>query len=106
EDEDADLYLTAAAGEPSEEEAVEALLREKEVEGGAQNDLDREQPVHASASPNLKSMPSFRVEERGNGRAWLQINQELPWPTALWILQIMKLAGPGCERDTYHRDAT
>jgi transcriptional regulator with XRE-family HTH domain len=33
--------------------------------------------------------PSFHIEDRG-GNAWLQINQQLPWPMALKILEVLK----------------
>jgi transcriptional regulator with XRE-family HTH domain len=33
--------------------------------------------------------PSFHIEDRG-GNAWLQINQQLPWPIAIQILQVLK----------------
>ena len=33
--------------------------------------------------------PSFHIEDRG-GNAWLQINQQLPWPMAIKILEVLK----------------
>ncbi len=40
--------------------------------------------------------PQFHIEDRG-GNAWLQINQQLPWPIAIKILQVLKgeVAGNG-----------
>jgi hypothetical protein len=36
------------------------------------------------------SIPAFHVEELPGGQAWLQINQRLPWPTVIKILQVLK----------------
>lgn len=34
--------------------------------------------------------PAFRIEDLSDGLAWLQINQRLPWPLVLRILEAMK----------------
>jgi transcriptional regulator with XRE-family HTH domain len=36
------------------------------------------------------ALPQFHIEDRGGGKAWLQINQQLPWPKAIQILQVLK----------------
>jgi hypothetical protein len=33
--------------------------------------------------------PAVQIEERG-GKAWLRINQQVPWPLALTIVQLLK----------------
>jgi hypothetical protein len=37
----------------------------------------------------VAAKPRFHIEDRG-GNAWLQINQQLPWPIALKILEVLK----------------
>ena len=42
--------------------------------------------------------PAFRIEDLSDGLAWIQINQRLPWPLVLRILEAMKgekSNGPG-----------
>ena len=34
--------------------------------------------------------PAFRIEDLSDGLAWLQINQKLPWPLVLRILDALK----------------
>jgi transcriptional regulator with XRE-family HTH domain len=34
--------------------------------------------------------PAFHIKDLADGQAWLQINQRLPWPLALRILQALK----------------
>lgn len=34
--------------------------------------------------------PAFRVDDLSDGLAWLQINQRLPWPLVLKILEALK----------------
>jgi transcriptional regulator with XRE-family HTH domain len=45
-------------------------------------------PAAAIIEPSGAS-PHFHIEDRG-GNAWLQINQQLPWPKAIQILQVLK----------------
>ena len=40
--------------------------------------------------PPVRDLPSFRLEDVSNGMAWLQINQKLPWPVVLRILELLK----------------
>ena len=35
-----------------------------------------------------QELPRFHVEDLGNDEAWLMINQALPWPTVIKILQV------------------
>ena len=52
---------------------------------------DSQQHAPASSAPIElpEGSPSFHIEDRG-GKAWLQINQQLPWPTAIKILAVLK----------------
>ena len=34
--------------------------------------------------------PAFRIEDMADGQAWLQINQRLPWPLVLSVLEALK----------------
>src|SRR5262245_32892774 len=36
-----------------------------------------------------KPLPAFLLQDEGDGRAWLQFNQRLPWSTALRIVEIL-----------------
>ena len=44
----------------------------------------------APAGTSLDSIPEFRIAELPGGEALLQINQRLPWPTVIRILQALK----------------
>lgn len=35
-------------------------------------------------------VPAFYIEDLSDGQAWLQINQRLPWPSVIKILQALK----------------
>ena len=52
---------------------------------------DSQQHTPTSSAPIQlpDGSPSFHIEDRG-GNAWLQINQQLPWPTAIKILEVLK----------------
>ena len=42
------------------------------------------------AGPAEQQAPAFRIEDLSDGLAWIQINQRLPWPLVLRILEAMK----------------
>ena len=37
-----------------------------------------------------RPVPAFRIEDMADGQAWLQINQRLPWPLVLRVLEALK----------------
>jgi transcriptional regulator with XRE-family HTH domain len=60
------------------------------TEASPARDGNRQQHTPSSAPIELPDgSPSFHIEDRG-GNAWLQINQQLPWPTAIKILEVLK----------------
>ena len=42
-----------------------------------------------SVSPSHAAAPALHIEDRGK-EAWLQINQQVPWPVALKVLEALK----------------
>jgi transcriptional regulator with XRE-family HTH domain len=34
--------------------------------------------------------PKLEAEDNGNGNAWLRINQRVPWPTAVKVLELLR----------------
>ena len=57
------------------------------TEEGADRQAAPERPA-AAAPPDFT--PQIHVEDLGNGRAFLRLQQELPWATALAILRLVK----------------
>ena len=41
---------------------------------------------------DIQSVPQFKIEELSNGYAYLQINQELPWPVVIRVIEALKSA--------------
>jgi hypothetical protein len=53
-------------------------------------DNDRRDVQNAALSGlQASALPSFDIKDQG-GTAWIQINQQLPWPVAIKILQALK----------------
>lgn len=50
--------------------------------------LDVRDDVEVAAAE--QQAPAFRIEDLSDGLAWIQINQRLPWPLVLRILEAMK----------------
>jgi hypothetical protein len=76
--------LNAVLGEPEE-----SLLRKTDngsAKGGS-TDVQSSRPMSERGA-----LPPLHVEDRG-GEAWLQINQQVPWPVALEVLRALKGEG-------------
>jgi transcriptional regulator with XRE-family HTH domain len=60
-----------------------------EASAACAGDSQQHTPPSSAPIELPDASPSFHIEDRG-GNAWLQINQQLPWPTALKILEVLK----------------
>ena len=56
------------------------------IETGASRMVGRK----GTADESINSIPAFNLEDMLGGKAWLQINQRLSWPTVIKILQVLK----------------
>jgi hypothetical protein len=46
-------------------------------------------PAGAGGSEGAEHLPAFLVQDKGDGTVWLQLNQCLPWATALRIIEVL-----------------
>lgn len=94
--------LSEALGVTSEE-LLQGVIDEAGGPGSQDPSLAIEAEREAGHPPStlgesinaLKDVPSFHVEDLPDGKAWLQINQQLSWSTVIKILQALKGEEPG-----------
>jgi transcriptional regulator with XRE-family HTH domain len=68
-----------------------AILDDPEQEHGVKDASQDGRPsARAASGRSLGSVPEFHITELPGGEALLQINQRLPWPTVIRILQALK----------------
>jgi transcriptional regulator with XRE-family HTH domain len=58
-------------------------------EGSAGGRANGKELVSGDSLPQSATLPAFDIKDHG-GTAWIQINQQLPWPVAIKILQALK----------------
>ena len=68
--------------------AIDRALASIPANGGPQTTVDPAGPP-APAVPQDTPAPSLQVEDLGDGRARLVVNQRLPWPDVMKVLELL-----------------
>jgi hypothetical protein len=72
-----------------------ALMRALDLGDVSEETVRQRQPAIAAPSEESSEAPNIKVQDMGNGRARVQIDQVVPWPDALRLLQVLTYTHDG-----------